>query len=617
MSVDEAAASTDAAEAVVAVEEPEKVANPPWLSDDTAGGDEAARREGSEAIAEALIASGVEMVFGYTGGAVPSLTRSIDGNGIAMYAGRTELTAAWMSLGYNRVKRRAASAVITHHVGAIHAAPAVYGATSDGTPMLFMSMDNPPAMEARDGLQDALEVYPVLKTLSKYSKKVTDAADLPVIIRQAVKEASTGKFGASSLVLAQTIMYQQTAMKAETLVLPRPPSPHADDVATAWSLLNAAERPVLYVGAGVHISDASAGLARFAEMTGIPVVSTSWGGRGLLPDAHELYVGPSGNFGWRPANDALQQADMWLTIGASFSQMSTGSWSLNKPDTVVQVDVDQYELGKIFQPTLAVQADAKSFLEAITAHAEAGAEVEPDRLSGWSGDLAQRKADWMTEMSTWYDGTEVPINQYFLLRTLSDHLPEGTLVIGDSGGQAFALYRTFEFKTPTPLATGGHYMSLGAGLPMAIGAKLADPQRTVVCFHGDGGFYYDLAELSSLREHGLKIIVIVDNNGCLLANRASMKAMGIDNPWVDLPETTDFVQVARGLGVEGERVTTPDEIVPALERALASEGSYVLDVHTTAGLRIRRALENVIPIVGDRTPKSGHLETVIEGSWPN
>ncbi|MFD6065265.1 thiamine pyrophosphate-binding protein, partial [Rhodococcus wratislaviensis] len=366
MSIDEAAITSESA----IHEEPEQ---------------QTVLREGSDAIAEALQASGVEIVFGYTGGAVPQLTRSVLSHEIPMYAGRTELTAAWMSAGYNRVKRRAASAVISHHVGALHASPVIYGSTMDGTPLLYMSLDNPPSMEARDGLQDALEVFPALKPLSKYSKKVSDASDLPVIVRQAVKEASTGKFGSSTLVLAQTVMFQQTGMKVEPLALPKPPSPHHEDVAATWELLKSAERPVLYVGAGVHIADASAELREFAELTGIPVVSTSWGGRGLLPDAHDLYVGPTGNFGWKSSNFVAQQADMWLTIGSSFSQMSTGTWSIKKPDTVVQVDVNQYELGKIFQPTLGIQSDAKFFLAQLLA----AAKDDPETTSATAS-----RADW-------------------------------------------------------------------------------------------------------------------------------------------------------------------------------------------------------------------------------
>lgn len=337
----------------------------------------------------------------------------------------------------------------------------------------------------------------------------------------------------------------------------------------------------------------------------------------MLPDAHELYIGPSGNFGWKSANEVLQLADFWLTIGTSFSQMSTGSWSLKKPDVVVQVDTNEYELAKIFQPTIAVQSDAKYFLQALIEHAERDAQLADLNWSAWAHEALEIKTAFRDEMKTWADASEVPLNQYHVINVLSQELPKGTLVVGDSGGNAFALYRAFEYQETTAQPTGGHYMSLGAGLPVAIGAKLADPSRTVVAYHGDGGLYYDMAELSILTERNIKVIVIIDNNGVLLANRSSMKAWGQDNPWSELPETTDFVVVAKGMGVEGECVRSSDELAPAIQRALAAKGSYLIDVRTTSGLRIRRALANIIPIVGDRTPKMGHLETVLEGSWPS
>ncbi|HJQ45083.1 MAG TPA: thiamine pyrophosphate-binding protein [Amycolatopsis sp.] len=582
------------------------------------------RREGSDAIADALVASGVEIVFGYTGGSVPALSRSLFKDGkLAEFGGRTELTAAWMSYGYNRVKRRAASAVVTWAVGALHVAPVVYAAKLDGTPLVMMTMNNPPAYEARDPLQDAVEVYSSLKPISKYIKKVPDAGDLPVIVRQAVKEAGTGRFGPSVLDLAQTAMYQTTNMAIEKLERPAPPAARARDVAKVLDLLLQAERPALYVGAGVHIADAAEELRELAELLGVPVVSTSWGGRGLLPDSHPLYAGASGNFGWRSANDTLQRSDFWLAMGTSFSQMSTGSWSLKKPETVVHVDIDAREVAKIFQPTLGVVSDAKEFLGQLLELAKekvGGSRANGHRrqdFSSWRAEVEQLKDEWRVEMNSWFDGTEVPINQYFLIKTLSDHLPENTLVVADSGGNAFGMYRAFDYKSVTPLATGGRYMSLGAGLPVAMGAKLADPSRVVVSYHGDGGLYYDFMELSNLAQHNMKVIVVIDNNHCLLANRASAKASGIDNPWVDLPQTTDFVTVARGMGLDGERVDTPEQLVPAIQRALEAEGSYVLDVHTEPGLRIMRALSGIIPIVGDRTPKKGHLADAIEGSWPS
>lgn len=575
--------------------------------------------EGAEALCEALLASGVEIVFGYTGGAVSSLTRKLFTSNLRHMGARTEISAAWMSYGYNRAKRRAASGVISWAVGALHASPVMYAAKLDGTPLLLMAMDNPPALDARDMLQDAGEMYSVMKPISKYIKKVVDAGDLPVIVRQAVKEASTGRFGPSFLDLAQPAMFQKTTMKIEPLVLPSPPVPSEADVAAIWELLSAAERPVLYVGAGVHIADAAAELGELAELLGVPVVTTSAGGRGVLPDLHPLHCGPSGSFGWRSANDILQRSDLWVSIGLSFSQMSTGTWTLQRPDKIVHVDIDQREIAKIIQPTLGVQADAKAFLQRLLAHArkDGGAEALSNSLDSWRQQTEQLTSEWQEEMDSWAADTTTPINQYHLIRVLSEQLPADTMMVGDSGAHAFALYRAFRHSAVVAPPVGSRYQSLGAGLPVAIGAKLADPERTVVCYHGDGGFYYDFSELSNLAQHDLKVIVVLDNNGCLLANRSAARARGILNPWADLPDTTDFVTVAKGLGVAGERVDKPEDLPAAIQRALESPGSYLLDVRTDPELRLVRAISGMIPIVGDRIPKAGHLASDVEGSWPN
>ena len=583
----------------------------------TAPAEPASSIPGAEAIAQSLKAAGIEMVFGYTGGASSAFTPALFLSNMPNIGGRTETTASWMSYGYNRVKRRAASAVMTWAVGSLHTSPIVYAAKLDSTPLMMISIDNPPSFEARDLLQDSVEMYSVMKPISKYIKKVTDAGDLPVIIRQAVKEASTGRFGPSFLAISQPTAFQKTSMKIEPLTLPAPPSADPADIAAVWKFLTAAERPVLYVGAGVQIADAAAELRELAELLGVPVVSTSWGGRGILVDDHPLYCGPSGNFGWRGANDTLQQADFWLAIGLSFSQMSTGSWSLKKPNAVVHVDIDQHELAKIFQPSLGIQSDAKKFLSQLVAYARnTGAGAPKNKLESWRAETAKIKEEWLVDMRAWVESDGPPINQYFLIDTLSKELPDDALVVADSGAHAFAFYRFYNYRTSMPLAMGSRYMSLGAGLPVAIGAKLADPSRTVVCYHGDGGFYYDFMELSNLHQHNLKLIVVLDNNRCLLANRAGARMRGVPNPWADLPDT-DFVTVARGMGVEGERVDRPEDLAPAIRRALAAERSYFLDVRTDPDMRLVRAIKDMIPIVGDRVPKAGHTAIDIEGSWPS
>lgn len=577
-------------------------------------------RTGSDAIVETLQASGIEIVFGYSGGGTLFLITSIVRHQMRNLCGRTELGSAWMSYGYNRIKRRAASACVFHCVGVLHAAPVIYAAKLDSTPLVVMDVNLSNSLDLREPLQDATDVYSSLKPLAKCIRKITAADDLPLAVRQAILASSTGRAGPGVLDFGFQVLNQRTSCVTEPLALPEPPGTTTKVLERALEMIRQAKSPVILVGAGVHLADATAELRTLVETTGIPVISTSWGGRGAIPDDHPLFAGVLGAFGWVSANDVAQRADLWITIGTTFSQMTTGAWSIDKPAHIIQIDIDPNQLGKIFQPTLGIVGDAKMVLQQLVE------KVLESRLparavdDSWLQHMRDAKRDWLIYHASLGAESGTPINQYFLIRKMSETLPKGTIVIGDSGGNAFMLYRSFEYHDVTQMASGSRYMSLGASLPIAMGVKLAAPEKVVVSYHGDGGFFYDFNELSTAAQNGIKVIVIIDNNRCLLANRAGMRMMGFENPWSDLPETTDFVGLARALGVSGERVTDPKDIVPALERALAAKESYVIDVVTDPDTRVRRAIKDVVPILSDRPPSPGadkHVGPPLEGSWPN
>lgn len=577
------------------------------------------RRGGAEAIAEALHACDVEMVFGYSGGGTGPLVNAIAVSGLANMNARTELSGAWMSYGYNRIKRRAASACVFHVIGTLHASPVVHGAKVDGTPFFLMAINLDAALDFREGLQHSVdEIYPALKPLAKYCKRVVTPEDLPLAVRQSVIAASTGRPGASVLDIGFQALVEKTSCPVEKLELPVPPATTVEAVDSMLAMLRTAKRPVILAGAGVHMSNASAELAEFAELLGLPITSTSWGGRGLLSDDHELFGGVVGSFGWNSANQMVQTSDLWFAIGTTFSQMTTGAWNIQKPGKVIHVDIDPNQLGKIFQPTLGVTGDARQVLRQLINRVKEknlGRKPTQETLD----EIAAGKAEWHAYHNQLSGESGVPVNQYYLIHEMSKAFPAGTIMVSDSGGHAFMLYRSFHYAEYAPMALGSRFMSLGAGLPVAIGAKLAAPDRTVVCYHGDGGFYYDFMELSTLAEKKLKVIVILDNNHCLYANRQGMKMWGIQNPWCELPETTDFVALAKSLGIDGEQVTRPQEIAAALQRAIASEGSYLVDVVTDPEVRIKRAIRDVIPILSDRKPPQsadGHPSPPLENSWP-
>jgi acetolactate synthase I/II/III large subunit len=574
-------------------------------------------RSGAEAVVQALRACQIELVIGYSGGGTGALIHQVATAGIANMNARTELAGAWISYGYNRVKGRAASACLFHCVGMLHTAPVVYAAKLDSTPLLVIDVNLDSALDLREALQDSTANYLAMQPLAKYIRKVVLPDDLPLAVRQAVLAASTGRPGPAVLDLPFQVLIRPTSCPAEPLRLPELPAASSATLDSVVGLLSDSQRPVIFVGAGAQLSHAAAEVQELAELLGVPVVSTSWGGRGVISDDHPQFAGVVGSFGWESANDVVQRSDCWLAIGTSFSQMTTGAWNINKPANVIQIDIDPNQLGKIFQPSIGVVGDAKTVLRQLIDRAKLS-DLPGKTRSQSLETIASAKKLWHEYHGSLSRQSGTPINQYYLIRKMAEELPNGTIMVGDSGGQAFMLYRSFRYKEPTPMALGSRYMSLGAGLPVAIGAKLAAPERTVVCYHGDGGFYYDFAELSTLSERGIKIIVVIDNNHCLYANRQGMRLWGIQNPWVDLPDT-DFVGLARSLGVPGERVTDPEQLGAAMRRAIASASSYLIDVVTDPETRIKRAIKDVIPIITDRKPQQGadaHFAPPLEGSWP-
>lgn len=576
-------------------------------------------RTGAIAIAQTLKASGIDLIFGYAGGGTNALIDGIVKAGPPSISARTEISAAWMSYGYNRALRRPASACLFHCVGALHASPVVYGATVDGTPFVLMTVSVDSSIDVREALQDSKEVSASLKPIAKYAMKMVKANDLPLAVRQAVQSAGTGRPGSSVLDFAFQVLIEETDCIVEPLRLPASPAMSQDAIDEAIALLKQASRPILIVGAGVQLAGASAELVAFAEEAGIPVVSTSWGGRGVMSDEHPLYAGVMGSFGWINANELAQRSDLWIAIGTSFSQMTTAAWNIEKPARVIQIDIDPYQLGKIFQPTLGIVSDARLAVGQLRkAASDAGIRDahEAESLSA----VTSAKAEWFDYLEQLKGDGGSPINQYFVIDAMARTFPEGTIMVADSGMHAFMMYRAFRYMAPTPLVQGSRYMSLGSGLPTAIGAKLALPDKTVVCFHGDGGLYYDIADLSFMAEHGIKVILVIDNNGYLAANRSSAIIMKLENPWLDLPNTTtDFVAVAKAFGVAGERVEKAEDLEAAFRRAMESPGPYVVDVVTDPDTRIKRAVKDVVPIISDRAPQKGgegHVSPTTRRAWP-
>lgn len=568
-------------------------------------------REGSEAVVDTLIACGIEYVFGYSGGPNSSLTRSV--SRIPNIPGRNELSAAWMSYGYNRSKNRTASAAVLYAVGVLHASPVIHAAKVDSTPLLTLFVESSAAWDARDILQPGHDLYPALRPLSKYIKRVVDGEDLPLMVRQAVTASSTGKFGPAVLDLTHLAMLERTTIKTEKLVLPLPPAASEQGVREAAELIRKAKNPVVLAGAGIHHAGARAELRRFAEATGIPVVTGGPSGRGVLPDDHPLYAGATTSWGAFPTGAKVaQEADLWIAVGFSFSQTSTASWSIAKPDRVIHVDIEETQIGRIFEPTLGIVADAKAFLSQLTDQAAAsGAPSFAD--SPRIKEIDNAKKHYFELLSS-FGGD--PITKEAIGQILTEEVPAETILVGDEGFMVTGMvYKSSKYPDGFAPPMGFHYASLGSTLPVAIGAKLANPDKLVISVGGDAGFYYDCADLSILAEHNLKVVVIIYNNGGLYGGPQGRRRSGFPpGLWLDLPDT-DYAGVARSFGVPAEQVKHASELESAIHRAIAAEGPYFLEIMEGGAFGGHVALDARYTV--PPPPKFGHADKHAAGSWPN
>jgi acetolactate synthase-1/2/3 large subunit len=316
-----------------------------------------------------------------------------------------------------------------------------------------------------------------------------------------------------------------------------------------------------------------------------------------------------------------EQADLWIAVGFSFSQSATSSWTVAKPEKVIHVDVDESQLGRIFQPSLSIVADAKTFLGQLNSRVKAPGAEQPDYVnSPRVAEIARSKDSYFEFLRSFK--TRDPIMPAAIGQVLAEEVPDQTLLVNDEGFMVPGMvYRGDKYPSGFATALGFHYASLGSALPVAIGAKLAEPERLVISVGGDAGFFYYCGDLSTLAEHNLKIVSIVINNGGLFGGRRGRAPGGgpalPSSHWTDLPDV-DYTAIAQGLGVQAERVEKADELAPAIRRAIAADGPYFLEVQAAAStMHLHLMAMATSPEPADGNPrKLGHGDRIVKGSWP-
>lgn len=358
------------------------------------------------------------------------------------------------------------------------------------------------------------------------------------------------------------------------------PEPGMDRMEEAARLLAAAQRPVIVAGRGVVVSDAAAELRQLAEKLSIPVL-TSLNGNGLLPGDHSLAIGVTGKYSRWCATRLASEADLVFFIGTRAGALVTDSWQFPRPGTdVIQLDIDPAEIGRNYPVRVGLPGDARTTLRRLLEAVQVA--IRPDWVRHAQGLLEQ----WRAEMAPRMASDDVPIRPERICKEITNFLPENGVLVVDTGHAAIWSGTLVEFNRP-----GQSYLrcsgTLGWAFPAAIGVKCALPDRPVLCFAGDGAFYYHMAELETAVRMGINLVVLVNNNAALSQEtpafldhyRDYYGARGHDRGremWFF--RRTDLAIVAEASGCVGMRVERPDQLGPALEQAFAANRPVLIDV---------------------------------------
>jgi acetolactate synthase I/II/III large subunit len=543
------------------------------------------RMTGARFIAESLRGYGVTHVF-FVEAILRRSLLEMESLGIRRVLTHSEKAAAYMADGYARAARRP-GVCMAQSVGAANLASGLQDPFLGRSPVIAITGRQVPMAQYRHAYQEILH-GPLFEPVTKYNVTVEALPQLPHILRQAFREATTGTPGPVHLDL---LGYQGQAIEeaeADLEVLVEEPftgippyrtMPDAAQVAEAARLLVAAERPVLVAGGGVTASQAGAELRALANRLSIPI-ATSLNGKPALLDDHPLNVGVVGRYSRWCANQVVAEADLVVFIGSAVGEMVTLGWKIPRPGTrILQIDINPAELGRNYPNTFGVLGDARATLGMLLKALESSAKPK----LAWASHAQERVRRWREELAPHRASGAVPIRPERLCKEVTDCLPSNGILVGDTGFAGIWTGTQVHLTAP-----GQDYIrcagSLGWAFPASLGAKCAAPDRPVVCFTGDGGMWYHLSELETARRCDIHTVTVVNNNRALgqcAVNIRKLYANRPGNPG-DLFDfgSVSFAALAREMGCLGTQVTQPEEIAPAIREAVVAGVPAVVEVIT-------------------------------------
>lgn len=553
--------------------------------------------KGSKILLECLKKEGVDTVFGYPGGVVlPLFDEIFSEKDIDLILVRHEQGAAHMADGYARASGKVGVCLATSGPGATNLVTGIATAYMDSIPMVALTGQVSTNLIGNDAFQEA-DITGITRPIVKHNYIVKDVAHLAETIKNAFHIARTGRPGPVVVDLPKDVFTTEAEFVYPEKVNLRGYKPTLEGnklaIKKALELIDKSERPLLYVGGGVELSNASAELMEFIDKTGIPATTTLMA-MDVIPSDHHLNMNMLGMHGTKYANYAVQQCDLLISVGARFDDRVTGKVADFAPHAkIIHIDIDPASVGKIVKVDVPVVGDCKYVLK------EMSASIKKKDRSKWDSQVEQ----WKKENPLVYKNDGNQIKPQYVIEKISELTKGDCIITTEVGQHQMWSAQYFKFKKPRTFLTSGGLGTMGYGFPAAIGAQAANPGKLVVDIAGDGSIQMNIQEMATAVKYKYPVKIVILNNGWL----------GMVRQWQELffgkrysstliEDSVDFVKLAEAYGAKGMRIDKKEDVEKALKEAFSHDGVVMMDFRTSRE-------ENVYPMV----PTGAALQNMIDG----
>jgi len=532
---------------------------------------------GAQVLMKILEEEGVDTIFGYPGGAVIDIYDALAKSGIRHVLVRHEQGAVHAADGYARASGKVGVCLVTSGPGATNTVTGIASAYMDSIPVVVLTGQVPTALIGNDAFQE-VDIVGITRPCTKHNYLVKSIDDLAQVVKEAFFIARSGRPGPVLVDIPKDVAASMTAYKPIREVSMRSYNPtyqpYPKQLKKVVRLVAGAERPVIFAGGGIILSKAAEELTRFARTAQIPV-TTSLMGLGAFPGTDPLWLGMIGMHGTFRANMSTSRCDLLLAVGVRFDDRVTGKTdAFAAQSEIVHIDIDPTSIRKNIPVSVPVVGDCRYTLEKLN---EMLAEED-------LGDLAARRGPWSEQIETWkqearlaYDQKEI-IKPQYVIEQLYEQTRGAAIVTTEVGQNQMWAAQFYHFEKPGHFITSGGLGCMGFGLPAAIGAQIACPDKLVVDVAGDGSIQMNIQELATAVQNRLPVKVVILNNGYLGMVR-QWQQLFYDKRYACtcMDCAPDFVKLAEAYGALGLRATRPEEVAAVLAEGLASDRTVVMD----------------------------------------